>query len=381
VAVGKAAPGMHAGAEGVLGKLPSVMIVPEGTGAPKWAVQADHPVPTERNVRAARAVEAFVGDCAARGLPLLTLISGGTSALLASPCEGLSLEDLRVVTRELLASGATIDEMNAVRKHVERLKGGRLGAIAAPAPVLALIISDVNRDDPSVIGSGPFSPDPSTFADALGVVDKYGLGASLQTVRAHLERGVRGEVSETPKPGDAVLAGIETCVIAGNGTAVEGASDACAEMGYQVERETGLSGEAADIGRAVARRLEEMVPGTALVLGGETTVTLGERAGRGGRNQELALACAIELDVLGVHEAAVLSLATDGVDGPTAAAGGMVTGETAALARERAIDLGRCLREHDSYGALDALGGLIRIGPTGTNVADVVVGLRGLPGA
>lgn len=347
------------------------------------ALEADHPVPTGRNIeaaaRVARAVEFMPSDGT-----LLLLLSGGASALLTLPAAGLALDDLATVTQALLRAGAPIDELNAVRKHCERLKGGGMVRLAAPRAVHALILSDVVGDRLDVIGSGPTAPDPTTYADALAVMERRGALGASRAVTDHLRRGAAGQLPETLKPGDPALALARNTIIGGNETALRAAEHQLASDGFNiiaVEREVG--GEAEEIGRTLARRLRairEPDRPACILLGGETTVTVGDATGVGGRNQELALAAATELD--GDPSLGVLAFATDGRDGPTDAAGAFVTGATAAAARERGLDLAFALREHDSHPTLDALGCLIRTGPTGTNVNDVAVGyaLRTGPG-
>ncbi len=392
VAAGKAAPAMAIAAVERLPTPPLVAVAVHPPGVPSAdrlaslgieALEADHPLPTGRNVEAAARVARDVESMPSDGT-LLLLLSGGASALLTLPADGLTLGDLAAVTRALLRAGAPIDELNAVRKHCERLKGGGLVRLASPRAVHALILSDVVGDRPDVIGSGPTAPDPTTYADALAVLERRSALGASRAVTAHLQRGEAGQLPETLKPGDPALALVRNTIIGGNETALRAAEHQLASDGFNiiaVERET--VGEAAEIGRALASRLRAIsAPDrpACILLGGETTVTVGEASGVGGRNQELALAAAIELD--GDPGLAVLAFATDGRDGPTDAAGAFVTGATAAAARERGLDLALALRQHDSHPTLDALGCLIRTGPTGTNVNDVAVGyaLRTGPG-
>lgn len=371
-------------------------------------IVADHPLATARNVAASARVEAFVRATAADET-LLVLLSGGGSALLTAPAEGLELEDLRAVTGGLLKAGATIGELNAVRKHCERLKGGRLarlvgadrggeGRASNDGPrVMVLVVSDVLGDRLDVISSGPLSADPTTYADAVRVVESRGVGAAVPRVVEHLRRGVRGEVEETPKAGDAALAGVVSRVIAGNQGAALAARDAVMGMGFgRVKVVLRVEGEASVVGAELVRdALAHHAEGeldSCVIYGGETTVTVGEAKGLGGRNQEMGLAAAVEMGRMdgvpafapvapqggrtgGTLEVCVVALATDGVDGPTDAAGAVVTSETARVARERGVDLAGALARHDSHGALGALGCLIRTGATGTNVNDVAVAM------
>ena len=331
----------------------------------------DHPVPTERNVAAAARVEGVV-RAAGDDDVVLVLLSGGGSALVSSPAEGLGLDDVRDVTACLLRSGATIGELNCVRKHCERLKGGRLAAIAWPARVVALVVSDVVGDRLDVIASGPTVADGSTFDEALAVLDRRGCGSAR--VRGHLERGVAGDIEETPKAGDARLARAVTRVIASNAQACDAAVRFAATHGLETrERRDGVEGEAAEVGRGLARRAVDLRSAGkrgCVVWGGETTVFVGDAAGVGGRNQEVALAAAEVL--AGVDGDAEVSVGTDGVAGPTGAAGAVVDGGSWAAMLRAGNDPVRALAEHDSHRALDAVGGLIRTGPTGTNVCDVM---------
>ena len=331
----------------------------------------DHPVPTERNVAAAACVERVAREAGEDDL-VLVLLSGGGSAFVSSPAEGLGLDDVREVTACLLRSGATIGELNCVRKHCERLKGGRLAAMAWPARVVALVVSDVVGDRLDVIASGPTVADGSTFDEALAVLDRRGCGSAR--LRGHLEQGVAGDIEETPKAGDARLARAVTRVIASNGLACDAAVRFAGECGLAVcDRRDGVEGEAADVGRGLAQRAVDLRSAGrrgCVVWGGETTVLVGDAAGVGGRNQEVALAAAEVL--AGVDGVAVVSVGTDGVDGPTDAAGAVVDGGSWAAMLRAGNDPVRALAEHDSHRALDAVGGLIRTGPTGTNVCDVM---------
>ncbi len=336
----------------------------------------DHPVPTARNVEAAGRVEGVV-RAADDGELVLVLLSGGGSAFVSSPAEGLGLDDVRDVTSCLLRSGATIGELNCVRKHCERLKGGRLAALAWPARVVTLVVSDVVGDRLDVIASGPTVSDGSTFADAAAVLERRGCGSAA--VRTHIARGVAGGVEETPKAGDARLARSATRVIASNAGACDAAVRHAAGFGYEVrERRDGVEGEASGVGRALAARALALRaadrPGC-VVWGGETTVSVGEARGVGGRNQEVALAAAEVL--AGVEGVAVVSVGTDGIDGPTDAAGAVVDGASWAAVRAAGVEPAEALAAHDSHRALGAAGCLIRTGPTGTNVCDVMAAVFG----
>ena len=333
-------------------------------------VRAGHPVPTAASARAAgRALEA--ARSAGPEDLVVALISGGGSALWALPPPGVRLEDVRATTRSLLASGASIEDVNAVRKHLSQIAGGRLAQAAAPARLVALVLSDVVGDDLATVASGPTVPDPTTFTDALEVVTGLAVPAS---VRRHLERGAAGEVPETTGPDDPSLATSRTTLIGSNVAALEAAAREARRRGYAVEVERGVQGEAREVGARMARRALEAAPGTALVWGGETTVTVAG-SGRGGRNQEVALAAALVLEDAGI-EGVVLSAGTDGVDGPTGAAGGWATPATAGSVRAAGLDPDARLANNDAYAALEAAGTLLVTGPTHTNVADIGVALR-----
>lgn len=365
-----------------------------GSGVPagvRWHTAA-HPVPDRRSVAAARAALDLAEAAGPRDL-LVVLLSGGASAMMALPPEAVTLADKQQTSAELLRLGAEIHDLNAVRKHLSAVKGGHLAAAAAGS-TLTLALSDVVGDDLSAIGSGPTVPDETTFGDALAALDRYGGRARYPAdVVARLTRGADGAVAETPKPGDARLARAEARVIGGYRTAVAGARAAAEGLGYVVhvieEPMTGEARAAAHhliaaareyVGRVAPRAASGGRGGPAgpvcIVAGGETTVhTAG--SGKGGRNQECALAMVRELDALGARVVAA-SVGTDGIDGPTDAAGAIV--DTTTLARAEAADIGppeRFLEEHNSYVFFDELNDLIRTGPTGTNVGDVQVILVG----
>jgi hydroxypyruvate reductase len=346
-----------------------------------------HPVPDERSVAAAR--DALDVATAAAGADLLiVLLSGGASSIMALPVEGVTLADKQKTSKHLLSLGAEIHDLNTVRKHLSGIKGGRLAAAHA-GTTMTFALSDVVGDDLSSIGSGPTVPDHTTYADALAALDQYG-GRSIypSAVVDHLERGARGAVPETPKPSDARLANSVAAVIGGIRTAMDGARAAAESLGYVVHMiDEPITGEAAVAARdllQVAQRDVGRVPrrdalassrgpaGLCVIAGGETTVrTAG--TGKGGRNQEFALALARGLDRLGSRVVAA-SVGTDGVDGPTDAAGAIVDSMTVRRATDAgAGDIDRYLREHNSYVFFNQLGDLIRTGPTGTNVGDLQV--------
>jgi glycerate-2-kinase len=382
LAAGKAAAAMAAAFEAVAGEdiAGGLVITKDGHGIPlarSVLREAGHPLPDARSEAAAREALALVAG-AGPGDALVVLLSGGASSLLACPAPELGLADLAATTSALLAAGAGIEELNAVRKHLSAVAGGRLGRAAACARVDVLAISDVPDDRLDVIGSGPFVPDPSTFADALDVLERRGLLKSVPArVVAHLEAGRRGERPETPKPGDARLARVRTTLLATNATALDAAAAEAARLGMRPLLVSGsLAGEARVAGRRLAALAAAIDPAAAaarrlcLLAGGETTVTV-RGAGCGGRSQELALAAAGVLD--GREGIALLAAGTDGSDGPTDAAGAFADAGTLARARARGLDAGAALAANDSNGFFAAEGGLLVTGPTRTNVMDLVL--------
>jgi glycerate 2-kinase len=345
-----------------------------------------HPVPDERSVKAARRALNVAGATAPKDV-LVVLLSGGASALMALPDEGITLEDKQQTVRRLLTGGATIDELNAVRKHLSAIKGGRLAA-ATQATVLTLAISDVVGDDLSVIGSGPTVPDPSTFADALAVLDRRGGRAAYPSaVVTLLERGQGGEIPETPKPDDPRIARSIARIIGGRMTAVDGAVDAARSRGYHVHViEHPIVGEAREAARAFAadvRRLASTLPHPACIVGGGETTVIVKGSGLGGRNQELTLAMltlppspfSVPPSPFPLPPIFFGSIGTDGIDGPTDAAGAIVDATTAERAAALGLDPQHFLDNNDSYHFFSALDDLLRTGPTGTNVGDVQVAL------
>ena len=338
--------------------------------------ECGHPVPDAAGVEGSRRIAALAADATAEDL-LIVLISGGASALMPLPADPITLEEKQATTRLLLASGAAIQEINAVRKHVSSIKGGQLARLAAPATVVALMLSDVIGDALDVIGSGPTAPDESTFKTAWKVIEKYELQDRIPgVVRHRLEAGLLGEIEETPKAGNACFRRVQNVIVGSNRLAVDAAAQTARERGYRpVVLSTLIEGETRDVAGMHAAILREAIasgrparPPVCFISGGETTVTLrGE--GLGGRNQEFALACALALDK--VPAAVALSGGTDGSDGPTDAAGAIADGHTLQRARLAGLDAAEFLARNDSYRFFDALGDLIRTGPTGTNVMDV----------
>lgn len=338
--------------------------------------ECGHPLPDAAGVDGSRRIATLAEEATADDL-VICLISGGASALMPLPAEPITLDEKQETTRLLLACGATIHEINAVRKHISAIKGGQLARLAAPARVVALLLSDVIGDPLDVIGSGPTAPDDSTFAGAWAVIEKYSLQDRIPAVIRHrLEAGLLGEIGETPKLGDACFRRVQNLVVGSNRLAVDAAARSARQRGYKpVVLSTLIEGETRDIASMHAAILKEALasgrparPPVCLISGGETTVTL-RGDGLGGRNQEFALACALALD--GIAGAVVLSGGTDGTDGPTDAAGALADGRTLTRARARGLDAASALARNDSYHFFDALGDLVKTGPTGTNVMDV----------
>ncbi len=398
VAVGKAAAAMAQAACEILGPRVAggVVIAPAPGPAPAptptdtetrtmgnlRAFRGGHPVPTDGSERGARAVAQLVNTLGA-GDFLLCLISGGGSALMTFPPSGVSLRDVCETTDMLLRAGATINELNCVRKHLDRLKGGRLAQTAAPARVLALILSDVLGDRPDVIASGPLSPDPTTFSDALALVDRHQVRDRIPTsALEYLERGARGggggAIPESPGPDAPCFANVDVRIVGSNRMAAHAALQEAERRGYGTRLlTTTLSGEASEVGRMLAARGLEIkggrgpiAPPACLIASGETTVTV-RGAGKGGRNQELVLGAALALH--GREALLIASMGTDGIDGASHAAGAFADQTTIARAEALGLDAAAALTANDSTPFFEALDDLIVTGPTGTNVMDVQV--------
>lgn len=376
---GKAAVGMARGALEVFGGWISAgtITTKDGHGAELPGIdvwEAAHPVPDTRGMAGAAEALRLARSAGPRDL-VLVLLSGGASALWAAPAAGVSLSELGEVTDRLMRAGATIQELNTVRKHLSRIGGGWLARAAAPARVVTLAVSDVVGGALEVIASGPTVPDPSTFADALEVLAERGIQPSA-AVRAHLQAGDAEEVEETPKELDPCFARASAHVVAGLRDALEGAAREAERLGYRARIVADdVEGEARSVGEQVGLLVrgtltERQEAPVALILGGETTVTV-NGTGRGGRNQELALALAMEIE--GVRGVLCASLGTDGTDGPTDAAGAFADGGTVARGEAAGLDARDALRRNDAHPFLRAAGDLIVTGPTGTNVNDVVL--------
>lgn len=344
--------------------------------------ECGHPEPDQQGMRGAQRIAELVSGAGANDL-VICLISGGASALLPLPAPPITLSEKKSVTKLLLASGANIHEMNAVRKHLSRIKGGQLSRMASPATVLSVLLSDVIGDDLDVIGSGPTAPDASTFDDAARILAKYGIeGRAPRSVRNRIREGVAGGIAETPKPGDPLFARTRNLIVGSNRLAVEAAARHARELGFRtMVLSTSVQGETRDIARMHAAIAREMVQEkrplhrpACIITGGETTVSVRGK-GLGGRNQEFALAAAI--DVAGLHNVLILSGGTDGTDGPTEAAGAIADGSTIERAQKKALDARAFLANNDSYNFFKPLGDLLITGPTNTNVMDIHLVLVG----
>jgi glycerate 2-kinase len=382
---GKAATAMTAALYGILGdRLTGGMVVtkyghvdPHLDTGPVEVVEAGHPLPDETGVGGTRRLADLLARATARDL-VLAVISGGGSALLILPAPGLTLADLQGTTDLLLRSGATIVELNAVRKHLSQIKGGGLARLAAQAPMVSLILSDVVGDPLDAIASGPTSPDPTTFADAWAVLDRYDLVERVPpAVRERLQAGLDGDLPDTPKAGAALFESVHNVIVGSNRLAAEAAVETARARGLDtLLLSTFVEGEARHVARVAVALAKELVSydrpvqrPACLVWGGETTVTI-RGQGKGGRNQELALAAALAME--GLPNVMLVALGTDGTDGPTDAAGAVATGETVTRARSLGLDPATHLENNDAYPFFDALGDLIRTGPTGTNVNDLL---------
>ena len=383
VGAGKAGASMARAAERVLGRriARGLLNVKYGHAAALRRIELNecgHPVPDQRGVEGARRIARLVAGAGVDDL-VVCLISGGASALLPLPADPITLDEKQETTRLLLACGADIHEFNAVRKHISRIKGGQLARLAHPATVLSLLLSDVIGDDLDVIGSGPTAPDASTFASTRAILDKYQIFDRVpSSIRERIDQGLRGEIRETPKTGDPIFERVRNIVVGSNRLAVDRAAARAQELGFRtLVLSTFVEGETRDVARMHAAIAREIVssgrpvkPPACIITGGETTVTL-RGDGLGGRNQEFALAAAI--DIAGLENVVVLSGGTDGSDGPTDAAGAIADGNTL-MRGPRATEF---LARNDSYHYFEDLGDLIVTGPTHTNVADVHLVLVG----
>lgn len=387
VGAGKADAPMARALEAILSEriTDGVIVVKEGHGLPLAHIQireAGHPVPDQRGIEGTEEVLSLVTDAREDDL-VICLISGGGSALLVAPVPGVSLEDKQEVTRLLLACGATIHEINTVRKHLSRAKGGGLAHLAHPATMVSLILSDVVGDNLDVIGSGPTIPDSSTFRQAKQVLKAHGIwDQAPESVRQHIESGVNGSIAETPKPGDIAFQKDAWELVGTNLQALMAASEEAEKAGYRPlilsARVEGETREVAKVHMAIAKEValsgHPVSPPACILSGGETTVTL-QGKGKGGRNQEFVLASAIALE--SERRIVVLSGGTDGTDGPTDAAGAIADGTTLSRASNKGLDSVDHLNRNDAYPFFQDLGDLLITGPTRTNVMDVRIILVG----
>ncbi len=380
VGAGKASARMGQALERVLGSRleDGLVIVKTGHALPTKRIavlEAGHPIPDRAGLHATQRLLSLVKNLGSRDL-LLVLLSGGASSLLPAPVPGVTLTDKQRTTRLLLRSGATINEINIVRKHLSLVKGGGLAA-STQAKIVALILSDVIGDDLGSIGSGPTVGDPSTFADAVGVLKRYRIWRSVPAaVRHYLGRGQKGTVSETLKPGSRRVRSVHHQIIGNNHIMAEAVSHSADMLGLRTIRfSTAIMGEASLAAKRVTAIAKTIAAGhrimkrpCCVVAGGETTVTVTGK-GKGGRAQEFAAAAACE--IAGLSNTWVVALGSDGTDGPTDAAGAIVSGETLARAKKLSVDLPSAVNRHDTYRALKTLGCHIHTGPTGTNVNDL----------
>jgi len=387
IGMGKAAASMALAAEEVLGdRLTSGIVnVKYGHVAPIRRVrinEAGHPLPDDAGLSGTREIIDLLRSTGERDL-VLCLISGGGSALLPMPAEGLALADKQGLTKALLECGATIHEINALRKHVSAVKGGRLARLAYPSTLVSLILSDVIGDDLDTIASGPTVPDGVTFEGCGEVIDKYALRGKIPApVEAYIDKGIKGEAEETPKPGDRAFLKTQNVIVGSNILSALAAKEKAAELGYKsILLSTYIHGETEEVAKvhgAIAKEIlrsgNPLGPPVCVVSGGETTVTI-DGPGLGGRNQEFSLAAAIEID--GLDNVVILSGGTDGTDGPTDAAGAIADGSTVKRAEVLGLSAKASLAKNDSYNFFSPLGDLIITGPTNTNVMDLRLVLVG----
>jgi glycerate 2-kinase len=381
VGAGKATARMALAVEALLGEkiAEGIIIVKRGHRVPLRkieVVEAGHPIPDRAGVAATESIIGLLRRTQKTDL-VLCLVSGGASALLSCPVAGLSLQDKQRTTQALLNCGARIQEVNAIRKHISRVKGGRLAELAYPSTVLSLILSDVIDDSVDNIGSGPTAPDSSTFADCLSIIDRYSVGKIIPVaVRSLLEKGAAEEIVDTPKVGDPIFQKVQNLIVGNNQLALVAAKKKAEALGYNtLVLSSSIEGEARKVAidhvalaRDVLSGSSPIHPPACIISGGETTVAI-QGDGLGGRNQEFALAAAIEID--GLKGVVVLSGGTDGTDGPTDAAGGIVDGTTVQRARDKGFDARSYLERNDSYPFLKTVGDLLITGPTLTNVMDL----------
>jgi glycerate 2-kinase len=356
------------------------IIVKYGHGMPLKRtdiMEAGHPIPDDAGLRATEEILKQAQGCTGEDL-IMCAFSGGGSALLPAPSSPITLDQKQETTRLLLECGATINEINAIRKHLSRSKGGWLAKEAYPATIVSLLVSDVIGDRLDVIASGPTVPDESTYSDCIKIIDRYELSDRLpNSVAEYFKKGAAGSLPETPKAGDPVFSKVQNLIVGNNRESLLAAKERAISLGYNtIVLSSQIEGEArevaqvfAAIGKEISQANLPISPPACVIAGGETTVTIQGR-GKGGRNQELALACAIAID--GWKGISLLSAGTDGTDGPTDAAGAIVNGTTCKRARQTNLDPRDFLLANDSYTFFESLGDLLKTGPTRTNVMDII---------
>jgi hydroxypyruvate reductase len=381
IGAGKASAAMAQAVEEILGERikAGVINVKYGHALPLDIItlnEAGHPVPDEAGLKGTQEIVQLLEKSGENDL-VLCLISGGGSALLPYPAEGITLDEKRQLTQILLDIGATIHEMNVLRKHVSRVKGGRLARFAYPATLVTLILSDVVGDDLDSIASGPTVPDRSTYADCLRILQKYSVQDKVPgAVLDYIKRGSKGIVAETPKVNDPAFVKTQSVIVASNSLALQAAKHKADELGYNsLILSSSIEGEAKDVAldhvaitKEILRTDQPVARPACVISGGETTVTIRGK-GKGGRNQEFVLATAIAID--GLEKVVVLSGGTDGTDGPTDAAGAIADGTTISRAKNQGLNAQEYLRNNDSYSFFDPMGDLFKTGPTFTNVMDL----------
>jgi glycerate 2-kinase len=382
IGAGKGTAPMAKALENILGErlTSGLIIVKYGHGIPLEKTQileADHPIPDDAGLRATKELLKQAQECTKEDL-IMCAFSGGGSALLPAPSSPITLDQKQATTRLLLECGATINEINAIRKHLSRSKGGWLAKEAYPATIVSLLLSDVIGDRLDVIASGPTVPDESTYSDCIKIIDRYKLGDRLsKSVAEYFKKGAAGSLPETPKAGDPVFSKVQNLIVGNNRESLLAAKERAISLGYNtIVLSSQIEGEArevaqvfAAIGKEISQANLPISPPACVIAGGETTVTIQGR-GKGGRNQELALACAIAID--GWKGISLLSAGTDGTDGPTNAAGAIVNGTTCKRARQTNLDPRDFLLANDSYTFFESLGDLLRTGATRTNVMDII---------
>ena len=387
VGAGKAGAPMGQALEELLGSriTDGVVVVKEGHGRPLTRIrlhEAGHPLPDDRGISGTREILSVVQGAGERDL-VLCLMSGGGSALMVSPAQGITLEDKQAVTRLLLACGADIHEVNAIRKHLSRVKGGGLARMAYPATMISLILSDVVGDDLNVIASGPTVPDTSTFENVLQICRHYGIWEQAPAaIRKRVAEGLQGRVPDTPGSNDPIFHKCTSHLVGTNMQALEAAAKRARRLGYNtVILSSTIQGEAREAAKAlagVAREIRNpgnpLAPPACILSGGETTVAI-QGDGKGGRNQEFALAAARAVE--GLEDVVILAAGTDGNDGPTDAAGAIVDGHTVSRAVAKKLNPSEYLNNNDTYHFFQALKDLVVTGPTGTNVMDIYMALVG----